>query len=446
MSRNLKSLFVLLDILSVGVSFFWAYVARYGVVPTQIEVTPKNLFSIGFIISAYYVFGGYSYQNSHFKFKETLYLLGACVCAGIGIIFVAYFNREPVEGFLSRGVFFTGMAFFWVLSSLYRSVTAKQVRLRLRRSKILVICDNEYFDAFKKDVFKHHQGEAYHFIVDGLSGSNILGEIADLQGHLSQDWSCIIVGVQAARLQKLEALLLKTRMKGTPIYSFVDYYEQKWGKIPVYNLSHTWLIFTGGFHLLRTTLRFRMKRFMDIVFSTLLLVLSLPVLILVILISFITSGKSPFFWQKRSGELSVPFYIVKLRTMRVDAEAGGPQWASSNDQRVTYLGRFLRKTRIDELPQLFNVLRGDMSLVGPRPERPEFDETLKQKIPFYDLRYQVKPGITGWAQVCYRYGASVEDAQEKLQYDLYYIKNYSLFLDINIILKTIRVVLKGAGV
>lgn len=434
-----------MDVLIIGLSFTASYYLRHGNDFSGLVWSLNHLIGIGLILSMYYLFGAYSYANANFKFKEVIYLLAACVCAGIAIVFVSYLDRKPVEGLFGRGIFLGGMTLFWIFSSAVRSVIAKFNRNLHRQSKFLVICEVEYFEKFKKDIGVHNKGENYFFLIDEFSGTNVLGGLKDISRELKQDWTAVIVGVHPVKIQNLETALMETRMKGTPIYSFVDYYEQQWRKIPIYNLSYTWFIFTGGFHLLRTTVRFRAKRFTDITLSLALLVITSPLLLFGVLLTFVSSRGSPFFTQVRSGELSKPFSIIKLRTMRLDAEENGPQWSHKGDSRVTLVGRFLRKTRIDELPQLINVLRGDMSLIGPRPERPEFDSELSKQIPFYDLRYQIKPGITGWAQVCYRYGASLEDAQEKLQYDLFYIKNYSLFLDVTIILKTIRVVLKGAG-
>ena len=172
-------------------------------------------------------------------------------------------------------------------------------------------------------------------------------------------------------------------------------------------------------------------------------------MLLTALVIFIESGfkGSIIYSQERMGSNNKPFKLMKFRSMQENAERDGvPQWASKDDSRVTFVGKFIRKTRIDELPQLFNVLKGDMSFVGPRPERPQFVEDLSSKIPFYKLRQHIKPGITGWAQICYPYGASVEDAREKLQYDLYYLKHHSFFLDTLILLQTIAVVIlcKGA--
>jgi len=188
------------------------------------------------------------------------------------------------------------------------------------------------------------------------------------------------------------------------------------------------------------------KRLLDVSIALLMLCVGLPIMAVVALAIWLESGLPVIYVQERVGLHGKPFRLYKFRSMRQNAEGDGqPVWATKADQRVTRLGRFLRQTRLDELPQLFNVLLGDMSLVGPRPERPAFVSALEQEIPFYALRHQVKPGITGWAQICFPYGTSSEDARQKLQYDLYYLKNYSLFLDLNILCLTLQVVLWGKG-
>jgi sugar transferase (PEP-CTERM system associated) len=209
-------------------------------------------------------------------------------------------------------------------------------------------------------------------------------------------------------------------------------------------LRASWFIYGDGFRqgLARTVI----KRTFDIVVSASLLILALPVMILTAIAIMLESGRPVIYRQERVGQGGQHFNVYKFRSMFADAESDGkPRWAQTNDDRVTRVGRFIRKTRIDELPQLFNVLKGDMSLVGPRPERPFFVRQLEQQLPFYEVRHSVKPGVTGWAQVCYEYGASVDDAGNKLRYDLYYVKNHSLFLDFLILFKTIRVVLTGHG-
>ena len=176
-----------------------------------------------------------------------------------------------------------------------------------------------------------------------------------------------------------------------------------------------------------------------------MIVATLPVMLLTALAIYLESGGPVLYRQERVGHRGKTFTLLKFRSMRQDAEANGAVWARQNDTRVTRIGNFIRRTRIDELPQLVNVLRGDMSFVGPRPERPEFVAELAKAIPYYELRHYVKPGITGWAQILYPYGASINDSREKLQYDLYYLKNYSIFLDINILLQTVQVILWRKG-
>jgi exopolysaccharide biosynthesis polyprenyl glycosylphosphotransferase len=211
-------------------------------------------------------------------------------------------------------------------------------------------------------------------------------------------------------------------------------------------LQPTRMILLDGFS--QAVLRSYSKRLSDLVASVVGLVLAAPVMLVAALAIYIESGgRGPIFYrQERVGRNGRVFQIIKFRSMRVDAEKlGVPQFAARNDPRVTAVGRFIRKTRIDELPQLFNVLKDEMSFVGPRPERPQFVEALSRKIPYYALRHRVNPGITGWAQISYPYGATEQDARAKLEYDLYYIKNYSLFLDLTIIFQTIQVILWGEG-
>lgn len=240
--------------------------------------------------------------------------------------------------------------------------------------------------------------------------------------------------------------LLECKMKGIKVIDLLNFYESRLGQIKLSVLYPSHLVFTDGFH--RSLLTSTGKRLIDITVSMLLLVLASPIMLLTVLGIFLEShGRAPILYrQVRVGKDGVHFPMLKFRTMIVDAEQDGtPVWAKTNDPRVTRIGRILRKFRIDELPQLINVIRGEMSVVGPRPERPAFVERLATEIPYYRLRHLVKPGITGWAQIAYPYGASVEDALEKLQYDLYYIKNYSILYDFYILLQTVPTVLWGRG-
>lgn len=238
--------------------------------------------------------------------------------------------------------------------------------------------------------------------------------------------------------------ILECKMYGIRILEAADYFERQLGKIRLDTLHPSNVIFADGFT--QAVIKLSEKRALDICASAVMLVLALPVMLATAIAILFESGGPILYRQERVGRRGKTFTLLKFRSMRTDAEANGAVWARQNDDRVTRVGQFIRRTRIDELPQLINVLRGDMSFVGPRPERPEFVAELAQAIPYYELRHYVKPGITGWAQILYPYGASISDAREKLQYDLYYLKNYSIFLDVNILLQTMQVILwrKGA--
>jgi sugar transferase (PEP-CTERM system associated) len=238
--------------------------------------------------------------------------------------------------------------------------------------------------------------------------------------------------------------LLDLRLAGIKVEDGTALQEKIFGKIEVDELSPSWLIFSDGFRLGSSSLLARRLVSFTLALSCLLVVL--PLVPLITLVIRLTSPGPVLYRQKRVGRNGVSFYCYKFRTMRPDAEADtGPTWAGDNDPRITLVGRLLRSSRLDEIPQLWNVLRGDMAFVGPRPERPEFVAVLSREIPYYNLRHIVRPGVTGWAQVKYVYGASLEESKEKLRYDLYYIKNMSLSLDLIIFLKTIKTVLLQRG-
>jgi sugar transferase (PEP-CTERM system associated) len=228
------------------------------------------------------------------------------------------------------------------------------------------------------------------------------------------------------------------------VVDIATHFEQFLGQIRLDAVSAGWLIFGGGFE--QGLLRSVVKWIFDFFGALLLLILGAPVMVLAALLIFMESKGAILYRQERVGLQGRTFNVIKFRSMYVDAEKDGtPRWATVGDPRITRVGKWIRKTRIDELPQLFSVLKGDMSLVGPRPERPFFVEKLIQEIPFYAARHSVKPGLTGWAQVRYHYGSSVEDTQQKLQYDLYYVKNNSWFMDLVILFETVGVVLTGKG-
>ena len=239
--------------------------------------------------------------------------------------------------------------------------------------------------------------------------------------------------------------LLRIKTTGVHVNDTSTFLERETGRVDLDSVNPSWLIFSDGFSSGRM-LSGVFKRLFDITASLVLLILTLPLIALTALAVKLESKGPAFYRQQRVGLFGVPFDCLKIRSMRTDAEVGGKAvWAAEDDPRITRVGRIIRKIRVDELPQCWSVLKGEMSFVGPRPERPQFVEDLESKLPYYAERHMVKPGITGWAQINYPYGASIEDSRQKLEYDLYYAKNYSPFLDLLILLQTLRVVLWPSG-
>jgi len=278
-----------------------------------------------------------------------------------------------------------------------------------------------------------------------LEGYKQIEHIYEHDKEVSQDAELVVIDKNFVNDEKLlERVDTLVRRQKVRVKSYIDFYEEISGKISLKAVNSYWLLDHLGKHDLKE--ENVGKRLFDCFFTLLIFLVCSPFLIFGIALIFIFEGKPIFYSQERVGKGGEIFKILKLRTMVQNAEKNKAQWATPNDRRVTKIGKFLRKSRIDELPQLLNILRGEMSLVGPRPEREEIiKEKLEKLTPYYNMRHVVSPGVTGWAQVNYRYGYSEEDAMEKLKYDLYYIKNSSLLLDIKIILRTIRVVLTGLG-
>lgn len=282
---------------------------------------------------------------------------------------------------------------------------------------------------------------------EGISSGNSLGSMDEVVDMAKRYQATMIVLLPGAPIDNdLATNLLHAKLRGQMIVDVRSFCEHIACRLPVSQISSEWLLTEDGFSLnTRGSLR-RLKRAADLMASLALGILTSPIMLLAAMAVRLESPGSIIYSQSRVGLFGQEFTVYKFRSMRTDAEKNGAVWATQGDPRITKVGRILRKTRIDELPQLWNVFKGDMSLIGPRPERPEFVRQLEEQIPFYALRHSVKPGVTGWAQVSYPYGSSVEDSRRKLEYDLYYVKNMSLLLDFRIILKTIGVILfpKGA--
>lgn len=281
-------------------------------------------------------------------------------------------------------------------------------------------------------------------VSEGLGAKYYLGltnQLFEIVERHSVD--TIVICLENRRANLPVQTLLDFKAMGLEVIDGHRLYEEQAGRLHIDSLRPSALVFSTGFK--RRALTTFCKRFLDLAISTFGIVVASPLFLLVALAVKLDSPGPVFYRQMRVGLRGQPYLIWKFRSMSNDAENGGPRWAQAQDPRVSRVGRLLRKSRLDELPQFINVLRGEMSLVGPRPERPIFVQALRTKIPYYDLRHSVRPGITGWAQIRFRYGASAEDSHTKLQYDLFYVKNMSFALDARILIETIRVVLLGEG-
>lgn len=380
-----------------------------------------------------------SNSETYFRLLVVLGII-SIVLAAVGYVF---------PGFLiGRGVFVTGLVILTLSLFSWRNAYAWFVRQPYLRERVYVLGAGERAQRLvgtlraRKELGMEVVGWTGAMGNGSLTREALAGAVAGLRKRQGVDR--VIVAISDRRGMMPVRELLDLRLNGIMVEEASALLEKVSGKIEVDELSPSWLIFSEGFRLNPTFLLVR--RLVSIMVSAIGLLLLLPLLPFIALAIKLTSPGPILYRQKRVGRYGVLFDCYKFRTMRADAEAeSGPTWAGDQDPRVTVFGRFLRRSRLDEVPQLWNVLRGDMGFVGPRPERPEFVEWLSEQIPYYHLRHIIRPGITGWAQVCYRYGASLEESREKLQYDLYYIKHISLSLDLIVILRSAKIVLLARG-
>ena len=357
---------------------------------------------------------------------------------------------------IGNGIFVSSL-FVFLIAILAWRVAFNHVSGRLRlEERVLVVGTGDTARKVARQMLDQHDF-AYRvigFIDDDASrigerivNPGIIGTPADIDRLVdAHQIDRIVVGLADRRGKLPIQELLRAKMSGVRVEDATTTYERVTGKILIDDLRPSWLIFSDGFRVSRLTRL--MKRAIDLSLSFFMALATMPLMVLTAALVWMEDGRPILYRQERVGENGRTFILSKFRSMRKDAErAGHPVWAKDGDERVTRVGRFIRTTRLDELPQLWNVLCGDMSFVGPRPERPFFVDELSTQIPFYQQRHSVKPGLTGWAQVKYRYGSSLEDAMEKLRYDLYYIKHLSVFFDLTIVFDTVKVVLfrKGAA-
>ena len=379
----------------------------------------------------------------------SLILAVGFVCIGIGLV------TYVVPGFGVKGaMYYLTILFAAIFLLIWRMVFAIYITRFASKENILVMGTGEPARLVGEEILKR---ERLGFRLVGFVGDTEDGNPHAVgKARILGDYSQVAELVRANRVRRLVVAfserrggypvdsLLDLRVKGCYVTEWASFFEKLSGRIPIDNLSPSYFIFQDGFRKSTSILYFR--RIVSLSFAAGLLLLLFPLLIFIAFLVKVDSPGPVFYTQKRVGKKGKIFDIIKFRSMRKDAEENGrPQWAVRTDPRVTRVGKFIRATRMDELPQLFNVLRGDLDIVGPRPERPEFVEELNKVIPYYTLRDTVKPGLTGWAQVMFPYSGTIEESKDKLQYDLFYIKNMSVKLDFLILFKTVKIVLLGRG-
>ena len=372
---------------------------------------------------------------------------------GVSSIILAFLYYLFPFLIIRRGIFIISLGFIGMVIVFWRMVYNHFLKTRELDQKILVVGSGSLAKNIAKAIIGSEDSgfKVVGFVSEtpGRTGERLVNP--SIMGDQTQIFDIaqregidrIIVALEERRGKFPQEELLKCKMSGIDVQEGINFYEHLTGRLQVESLRPSFLIFSSRFK--KSTLTLQIKRSAEFMLSLVGLILFSPLILIISILIKIDSRGPIFYKQERVGENGTTYNLLKFRSMAENAESNGPVWAKKDDARITRVGRWIRKWRFDEIPQVINVLRGDMSIVGPRPERPFFVEMLRKEIPYYDQRLFVKPGITGWAQIRYPYGASKEDALEKLKYDLYYIKNFSLLFDVVIIFETMKVVLFGKG-
>ena len=374
---------------------------------------------------------------------------------GAAILALLYYLIPPLK--LGRGVFALAIIIAFFMVGTIRPMFFYYVDRDILKIRVLVLGAGEKAGSIARRLRRRVDRRGFRIVgyvpLSTDAGTTVSSELLVEQGDktllefaIENNIDEIVVAADERRGSLPLDELLECKLHGLDVIDLLSFFEREQGKLPLDILRPDWLIYSDGFA--RGAFVDITKRMFDVVASGLIIAITWPFMLLAAIAIKIEDGPSApiMYKQIRVGYLGRPFEVLKFRSMSTDAESkGGAQWATKNDSRVTRVGEFIRNTRIDELPQILNVLSGDMSFVGPRPERPHFVEQLSESIPYYRERHAVKPGITGWAQVCYPYGASMKDSVQKQEFDLYYIKNHTIFLDMLILCQTAEVVLFGKG-
>lgn len=439
---------VIVDGLLILISTQLAVWVRFGQLMGWMSIYRDAMITSSFMyVAILYIFDMYNIERIKNVPDMMIRIASSFILSGILLTFFFYFFPG---GRFGRGIFFIQLSFSWLLISTWRFLFSKLYRYTIVKQKLLIIgagkCACYLMDALNSDMSEY---EIIGMLDDDpqkqgrqIGSSKVVGYLFQFNDIIDKIGHCTtVIAITNDRKYPMIRDILRARIKGVTVVEMPNLFELITGRIPVKHIHDGWLLFSDGFSLLNKEFVQRIKRLTDVVLSIFLIATFFPIVLISALLIKLESKGPVLFIQKRVGKDENDFDLIKLRSMYENAEMKGPVWAEKNDSRVTKVGRWIRWFRIDEIPQLWNVLRGEMSFIGPRPERPEFISMLEKQIPYYYLRHTVKPGLTGWAQVNYPYGASLGDAEIKLEYDLYYIKNMSLFLDFKIFLKTIGVVL-----
>ena len=424
MSGVRKNFSYLFGILTVAMYFIGLIIINRG-------LGFRNAMIIVSALIAYYIANVYNVATNKYKLKDMTTVI---VINGI---------LMTITTFSKIFTFYEGIILFGIITIFQIAFRYIVIMGVVEKERVVFVGENDYTEDLLESVKKDGQ----YVFVTSLNNTDMkaLGkEILELYSTKKFD---VLVDFTDKLLRdpKITEKLLQYKLEGLQYYNYLEFYETYENKLPISHLSPKWFLENTGLEVYHNNFNLKAKRLLDLLFALLIGIFAAPVIVLAAIIVKLESKGPIFFIQERIGEGNKKFNIVKFRSMTTDAEKDGPQWASKNDNRVTKFGKIMRATRIDELPQLWNVLRGEMSFVGPRPEREFFIQQLEKEIPYYNLRHTVKPGLTGWAQVMYPYGASVEDAYRKLQYDLYYIKHHSIPFDVKVLLKTVTIVIFGKG-
>lgn len=450
-----KMIFFVLESLLICCSIiFFIYFRFMDVIPYSYCNTENFSFKCLVIVITVqlplYYFGLYNIKIFSNNLQFILRLFSALGVSSISLYIIYYFFPQLIIG---SEIFFLSLGPMVTVMIVWRFFYKYLINNKMFNQKTLIIGTGSLAKQITRTILERRDTgfEVIGFITDDpkkvglpLVNPSIIGDYSTLSELVRREKpQRIIVALNEYRGKFPQAQLLDFKMQGIAIEDGINFYEHLTGRLHIKHLRPSALIFSEGFKKPKTLLL--LKRSTELFISIIALILSLPLILLISLAIVVDSRGPVFYRQERVGKDNQNFSLLKFRSMLVNAETNGPVWASEKDHRITRVGHWLRKLRLDEIPQMINVLKGDMSFVGPRPERPYFVEQLKKEIPYYDRRHSIKPGVTGWAQIKYPYGASINDALEKLNYDFYYIKNLSFLLDLIIIFETIKVVLFGKG-